>query len=275
MTKVCGMRRNVSLLANANENKEATSLIRPLYAHKRGRMVGGIKERSYNNIVLNIPHASINGLGVAKWGDKVALMKEVRKWTDWFTDVIFVPDNRPELRPVVADYSRFVVDVERLLEDPMNEIGQGIIYTKFNGLERMISDEERVGMMAYYYSYIRQLKSTLNEHSLLIDCHSFPSGLSDVDVRIGVNDDWSRPTDFVIELVMESFKRDGYKVELNTPYSHSIAPQTNFRYDSIMIELNKRIYMNEETLELSESANKWVNSLNTLYSVLLRYSEII
>ena len=237
-------------------------------------MIRGVEERSYNNIVLNIPHASVGGLGVAKWNDKVSLMKEVRKWTDWFTDVIFVPDDRPEVKPIVADYSRFVVDVERLLDDPMNEIGQGIIYTKFNGLERIISDEEHIGMMAYYYSYIKHLKSMINEHSLLIDCHSFPSSLSDVDVCIGVNDDWSRPTDFVIELFMEFFKQEGYKVELNTPYSHSIAPPTNFRYDSIMIELNKRIYMNEETLELSESAYKWRNSLNTLYSVLLQYSEI-
>lgn len=232
-----------------------------------------IIEKSYDNLVLNIPYSSVGGLGVAKWNNKVALMKEVRKWTDWFTDVIFVPDNRPGIKSVIADYSRFVVDVERLLDDPMNKVGQGIIYTKFNELQRTISDEEKMGMMAYYYTYIKQLKSMLNEHSLLIDCHSFPSGLSDVDVCIGVNEDWSRPSNFLVELVFEFFKQKGYKVELNTPYSNTIAPPTNFRYDSIMIELNKRIYMNEDTLEMLDSADVLRSSLNTLYGVLLRYSE--
>jgi N-formylglutamate amidohydrolase len=130
-----------------------------------------------------------------------------------------------------------------------------------------------MGMMAYYYSYIKQLKSMLNEHSLLIDCHSFPSGLSDVDVCIGVSDDWSCPSEFLIELVMESFRQAGYKVALNTPFSNTIAPPMNFRYDSILIELNKRIYLNEDSLELLDSARSLKNSLNTLYGVLLRYEE--
>ena len=113
----------------------------------------------------------------------------------------------------------------------------------------------------------------LNEHSLLIDCHSFPSGLSDVDVCIGVSDDWSCPSEFLIELVMESFRQAGYKVALNTPFSNTIAPPMNFSYDSIMIELNKRIYLNEDSLELLDSARRLKNSLNTLYGVLLRYEE--
>ena len=273
MTKACEKRRDVSLPADAKESKDVTPLIRPIAVQRRGCLVSSREERSYDNIVLNIPHASVGGLGVAKWNNKVALMKEVRKWTDWFTDVIFVPDDQSGVKSVVADYSRYVVDVERLLDDPMNEIGQGIIYTKFNGLQRTISDEEQLGMIAYYYSYIKQLKSMLNEHSLLIDCHSFPSGLSDVDVCIGVNEDWSRPTEFLIELVMEFFKQAGYKVALNTPFSNAIAPPTNFRYDSIMIELNKRIYINEDTLELLDSVGSLRDSLNTLYGILLRYNE--
>jgi hypothetical protein len=40
-----------------------------------------------------------------------------------------------------------------------------------------------------------------------------------------------------------------------------------------MIELNKRIYLNEDSLELLDSARSLKNSLNTLYGVLLRYEE--
>jgi N-formylglutamate amidohydrolase len=232
-----------------------------------------IIEKSYDNLVLNIPHASVAGLGYAKWDDEVGLIREVRKWTDWYTDLIFVPDNKPGVKSITADYSRFVVDVERLEDDPLDSTGQGIVYTQFNGIKRTIDEEERLGMMAYYYAYIKQLKGMLNEHSLLVDCHSFPSELSDVDICIGVNNDWSRPTEFVIELVAEAFKQAGYSVMVNQPYSNSIAPQMEFSYDSIMIELNKRIYLNEQTLELLDSANKVRAALNTLYELLLKYWE--
>ena len=113
----------------------------------------------------------------------------------------------------------------------------------------------------------------LSEHSLLIDCHSFPSDLSDVDICIGFNEDWSKPTDFVIDLVVELFKQHGYKVGINTPFSNSIAPETGYTYNSIMIELNKRVYLNEQTLDFNENAPKLREQLASLYSLLLRYSE--
>ena len=232
-----------------------------------------IIEKSYDNLVLNIPHASVAGLGYAKWDDEVGLIREVRKWTDWYTDLIFIPKDRPAVKSITADYSRFVVDVERLEDDPLDSTGQGIVYTQFNGIKRTIDEEERLGMMAYYYAYIKQLKGMLNEHSLLVDCHSFPSDMCDVDVCIGVNNDWSRPTDFVIDLVTEVFKQSGYSVMVNHPYSNAIAPQTDFVYNSIMIEINKRIYMNEQTLELLDSASKVRAALNTLYELLLKYWE--
>ena len=232
-----------------------------------------LNEKWYDNIVLSIPHSSIDGLATTSWNDKAALLSEVRRWTDWYTDLIFIPDKSDGIKTVIADYSRFVVDVERLPNDPMEKIGQGILYTDFNGLHRTIEQEEEQGMIAYYMSYIKTMKEMLNEHSLLIDCHSFPSDLSEFDICIGVNDDWSRPTDFVIDLVVEFFKKEGYKVAINTPYQNAIAPETNFVYNSIMIEINKRVYLNEHTLELTDNAHKLKEQLSQVYSVLLRYKE--
>jgi N-formylglutamate amidohydrolase len=163
--------------------------------------------------------------------------------------------------------------VERLPYDPLEEIGQGILYEKFNGLKRLIGVEERRGLMAYYLGYIKNLKEMLNEHSLLIDCHSFPSDLSDVDICIGFNNDWSKPTDFVIDLITGFFEHEGYKVGRNKPYSNAISPKTSFNYNSIMIELNKRIYLDEQSLELSDNAKNIRKQLSTLYSLLLRYQE--
>ncbi len=242
-------------------------------ADLREKLANPVKEKWYNNIVLSIPHASVGRLGDALWNDKIALIKEVRKWTDWFTDVIFIPENKPGVKYITADYSHFVVDVERLEDDPLDTIGQGIVYTHFNGINRTIDKNERHSLMAYYYAYIEELKGMLDEHSLLIDCHSFPSDLSNADICIGYNDDWSRPSDFVIDLVKMAFENHNYHVEINTPYSNALAPKTGFSYNSIMIELNKSIYLNEQELELLESANKVKATLDEIYMLLLNYWE--
>ena len=281
MCKVC-KRRGDLLLHPHDEEREKKGVekvpaesARILPEDLRGRsgILLRLKERWYENIVLNIPHAGVRGLGSIKCDDKVNLLAEVRKWTDWFTDLIFIPEKNDRIKHIIADYSRFAVDVERLLDDPLEKKGQGIIYTKYNGQERYVGEKERIRLMAYYYDYIDRLKSMLSEHSLLIDCHSFPSDLSDVDICIGYNEDWSKPTGFVIDLVVESFKQYGYKVGINTPFSNAIAPETGYTYNSIMIELNKRVYLNEQTLDFNENAHKLREQLASLYSLLLRYSE--
>ena len=281
MCKVCKRRGDLLLYPHEEERekkgveKVPAESARILPEDLRGRpgILLRLKERWYENIVLNIPHAGVRGLGSIKCDNKVNLLAEVRKWTDWFTDLIFIPEKNDRIKHIIADYSRFAVDVERLLDDPLKKKGQGIIYTKYNGQERYVSEKERIRLMAYYYDYIDRLKSMLSEHSLLIDCHSFPSDMSDVDICIGYNEDWSKPTDFVINLIVESFKQHGYKVGINAPFSNAIAPETGYTYNSIMIELNKRVYLNEQTLDFNENAHKLREQLASLYSLLLRYSE--
>ena len=281
MCKVCKRRGNVLLHSHEekSEKKSAekvpaeSSRVLPKDLRGRSGIFLRLKERWYENIVLNIPHAGVRGLGSIKCDNKVNLLAEVRKWTDWYTDLIFIPEKNDRIKHIIADYSRFAVDVERLLDDPLKKKGQGIIYTKYNGQQRYVDEKEKTRLMAYYYDYMDRLKSMLSEHSLLIDCHSFPSDMSDVDICIGYNEDWSKPTDFVIDLVVESFKQHGYKMGINAPFSNAIAPETGYTYNSIMIELNKRVYLNEQTLDFNDNAPKLREQLASLYSLLLRYSE--
>ena len=282
MCKVCKRRGDLLLHPHEEEREkkgvekvpaESTRIL-PEDLRGRSGILLRLKERWYENIVLNIPHAGIKGLGHIRCDNKVNLISEVRRWTDWYTDLVFIPEKKMDrVKHIMAEYSRYVVDVERLLNDPLAEEGKGIIYTKYDGQHRYVDEEERTKLMAYFYDYMDRLKSMLSEHSLLIDCHSFPSDMSDVDICIGYNEDWSKPTDFVIDLVVESFKQQGYKVGINTPYSNAIAPETGYTYNSIMIELNKRVYLNEQTLDFNDNAPKLREQLASLYSLLLRYSE--
>lgn len=88
-----------------------------------------------NRIVLNEPHASVEGLydkELSFWNiDAQFLNDVVIKWTDWYTDILFHGFNDERIRAVRFPYSHFIVDAERLWHDPMESIGQGIVYRKF------------------------------------------------------------------------------------------------------------------------------------------------
>lgn len=221
----------------------------------------------YDNIVLNIPHSGSNGLP-AGWENTDGLTKSVNRWTDWHTDYIFTCQH-PDVQAVIAQQSRFVLDVERLLDDPLESIGQGIIYTQFNGNKRTVSPEEHEHLMQQYNLHIEKLRSKINEHTLLIDCHSFPSDMEDVDICIGFNEDWSKPPVSLINFVQDYFEGNGLSVGINSPFSNSISPETQFTYHSFMIELNKRIYLNESDCTCNENADRIKEIINHLYSLIL------
>lgn len=112
-------------------------------------------------------------------------------------------------------------------------------------------------MLGAWKAHQEELKSHLNENSVLIDCHSFSSDLGNTDICIGFNDDWSFDKRLVDD-VAAIFKSFGYSVAFNAPYSNSMAPKTDFEYSSFLIGVNKRIYMNENLLILEKNQIKWI-----------------
>ena len=78
--------------------------------------------------------------------------------------------------------------------------------------------------------------------------------MSDVDICIGYNEDWSKPNKETIELAVSLFEDCGYKVGINEPYSNSETPDCPFAYQSMMLEVNKRAYMEDGTLCLKRNS---------------------
>lgn len=227
------------------------------------------------NIILNVPH-SAPCTDFSAWSDPEAVQREHDKWTDWHTDTIF-SDHAGRVTMHRAADSRYVVDMERLPDDPMEAQGQGIIYTasKDGIATREVKLTEIHTLMNRYWDYHMQLaRLTAAKDSILIDCHSFPSDYAEagnavgesVDVCIGVNDDRSRPSDEIISRVKGIFESAGYKVGVNVPFSNSVVgcPDT----PSFMIELNKKIYLNEKTHELLPWAYKVNQVINQVYNYL-------
>ena len=222
------------------------------------------------NIVLNIPHASINGVFDPQYGgwpcNQYFVNNYINKFTDWYTDFLFLTLSRQkDVSTVVFPYSRFVCDAERLENDPLEEIGQGIIYKKYGGFERNPMDKKQTKRtMRLWKKHQKILKKEIKSpNTVLIDCHSFPSDMGDCDICIGYNNDWSY-NEKIVDGIAKIFKDRGYSVEYNKPYSNSISPKMSFPYTSVLIEVNKRVYMNEKTLKLEYDALKWTRWAGTL-----------
>ena len=73
-----------------------------------------------------------------------------------------------------------------------------------------------------------------------------------------------------LSLVVSYFTDCGYSVGLNNPFSNSKTFPGATDYHTLMIEINKRCYMNEETLERTAGFDKLHYELQSLYTLLLR-----
>lgn len=232
------------------------------------------RQNSFRKIVLNIPHSSINGIfdkEIGGWPCGPHVINNcILPLTDWFTDTIFTCD-RPDVVPVVFQYSSFVCDTERLENDPMEEIGQGIVYTRYGEMNRnALSAESMEKIRQLRKKHLNALSDNLSPCGLLIDCHSFTAkDESEPDVCIGFNDDWSYNKS-VVELIHREFRCDGYSTGINIPFSNSITPETGFKYSSVMIELNKRTYLDGSTLMcIPDKLMRLKECINRIYGLLL------
>lgn len=231
-------------------------------------------------IILNIPH-STPCKDFSAWTDPEKVNAEHDKWVDWYTDTIFGTlsnNNKKRVDVVVFDRSRYEVDVERLINDPMENVGQGIIYTGLRdgcNCKRHVSVKDSLELTRAYVSHWEKVANLCHGDGILIDCHSFPSDYMDapnasgspVDVCIGFNDDNTNPGSSTISYIKEQFERKNYTVGLNVPFSNSFAPVDSF--PSVMIEIRKGIYMNEDTRKLLSGAYKLNHLLNEIYAALL------
>ena len=226
----------------------------------------------FSNIVLNVPHASMERYSEG-WKGSAFMFPLVKRWTDWHTDLLFAPtsDIADRVHMVRFPFSRFHCDAERLLDDPLKDKGQGIAYTSFEDFTRDVDDKLQIKLIDLWRKHQDRLKSLITDtQTLVIDCHSFPSDISDVEVCLGYNNDWSKPCDDMIGFIDHLFSMNDIKLAINDPYSNSITPDKDFPYTSFMLEINKRCYMYEDTLELNQIKFQKLNILlNKLYLSLL------
>ena len=220
------------------------------------------------------------------------LNNELLAMTDAFTDELF-GTHAKESDPIISfPISRLIVDPERFLDDKdevMASFGMGVIYTNTSSggiLRNIPSKAERKSLIRKYYLPHHQLlanavKNELERYgrALIIDCHSFPSrplpyelnqNPDRPDICIGTDEFHTPPS--LHQAAEEEALKQGFKCALNRPFFGSLVPSEFYRSNknvySIMIELNRKLYMNEGTGEKSSNFRTCLRKLGYIIDVL-------
>lgn len=223
----------------------------------------------YEKIVAAVPH-SVGEPACWQWTEDVGVVTAKNRWTDWFTDKLF--DIRISgVQVVKGRLSRFDCDLERLEHEPDRLCRFAIETESANVHDRIIKEGHlRNGLLAEWFRYRAEILAAASHgFSLIADCHSFPCDLApDVDICIGFNEDASKPDDRTLDFVADTFRKIGYSVQFNHPYANAIAP-IGFVGHSLMIEVNKRTYMDERTLAKNVCFNRLKATIRRAFRGLL------
>ncbi|MBN1467630.1 MAG: N-formylglutamate amidohydrolase [Fusobacteriaceae bacterium] len=223
-------------------------------------------------VILHIPHSSMyipDDLRSSFCLGDAELEEEKLKMVDRYTDELFDSDLHQR---IIFPVCRLVVDPERFADDSMETMakkGLGAVYTRTeegNPLRTNLTEDDKEELIRRFYNphhekLLELTESVLNVYGkcLIIDCHSFPSSPLSFednkrerpDICIGT-DDFHTPKK-LSDLTVHLFEDAGFSAALNTPYAGSIVPikyyHSNNNVDSIMIEMNRRLYMDEKTGE--------------------------
>ena len=244
------------------------ALLRGIRNSEPGRM-------QTTSTVFHIPHSSVHIPDHVRDQYVItaaALELELILMTDRYTDELF--DVRQEgVARIVYPVSRLVVDPERFRDDvdePMAERGMGAVYfrtARGEALRRLLQPDEGELLLERYYdphhaALTRIVTDSLNNapNCLIVDGHSFPSmplpcdrnqTAPRPDICIGT-DPFHTPSKLV-DLAEKLFLSRGWTVGIDWPYTGTLVPVAFYhkvvRVEAIMVEINRRLYMNEVTGE--------------------------
>jgi N-formylglutamate deformylase len=235
--------------------------------------VEGSPQATRPNLVLHIPHSSRVVPNEERKNlilDDHDLERELLRMTDAFTDELFSPTPFETAR-VVFPISRLICDVERFIEDgdeSMAVRGMGAVYvttTEGGALRQNLTPVERTRIIErWYIPHHKAITSAVERADreghvcIIVDCHSFSSRPLPhepdqdpyrPDICIGT-DNFHMPTE-LRDSLLKSASSAGLSVRVDRPFAGVLVPtryyRTNGRVKAVMIEVNRRLYMDEKT----------------------------
>jgi len=211
---------------------------------------------------------------------------DLRKSEDCFVEELFGAAPAHGATLIEAHFPRAYLDVNReayeldpeLFREPLPEYANARTMRVIGGLgtiARIVAESEEIyaaplplsaafaRIDALYKPFHETLRCLLDAHrdqfghTILIDCHSMPSGSSAPsadrpDVVIG--DRFGSSCDQKLtRFIRQHLTQAGYRVQLNRPYAGGYITEhygrPRVRQHAIQIEINRGLYMNEATFE--------------------------
>lgn len=169
----------------------------------------------------------------------------------------------------------------------MTSKGMWIIYENDSNLKKIknIRKKDTKYIINKYYNYHHFLLEEkvnnilkINNTPIIIDCHSFCNNplpyelIKDKirpDICIGT-DSYHTPIK-LIEIYKDFLEKKGYLVYINNPFNGTIVPLKYYqdkRIISIMIEINKKLYCNEQTGKKNNNYNNIKSDLKELIKLI-------
>jgi N-formylglutamate deformylase len=241
-------------------------------------------------VLLHIPH---NSTVIPSWVreqfvlDDHQLQREVLQMTDHHTEALFTRYLSSH-HTLVSPVSRLVVDVERFpvdADEPMSAVGMGAIYMSTHegqNLRRDLTKNERQYLLEqWYHPHHSQLESItgacLQDHGrcLIIDCHSYPANALPYELnqagdrpQICIGSDANHTPPKLTQALLLAAKRCGWTAAVNTPFVGALVPLRYYRQNthvhSVMIEVRRDVYMNEQTGEPLDDFDATAQALQSM-----------
>jgi N-formylglutamate deformylase len=246
-------------------------------------------------LIANIPHSSTsipNHIRTSLLLNDDELHQELLRMTDRYTDELFSRVTTVGGTCLVYGVSRLVVDPERFEDDAeenMSKKGMGVIYTKTSDgqpLRNSVTNMERKQLLdAYYRPYHKRFHEEVQRFldrfntCMIIDCHSFPSAplpFEDAskkrpDICIGTSDFHTSST--LIDSIMNYCEKNNMTIAINEPFAGTYVPMKFYEKDrrvfSVMIEVNRRLYLDEMTGDKSNSYEDTKKVIDELIDTLI------
>ena len=172
----------------------------------------------------------------------------------------------------------------------MAATGMGVIYThgtQRQPIRRELTHAERQGLLdRYYRPHHDKLTSavhwTLEKHGkcVVLDCHSFPTKTLPCEhyrharrPQFCLGTDECHTPEMLVANVESELTRKGFSVARNEPFRGSLVPleyyQRDRRVRSLMIEVNRSLYMNDDFTLCERGLERLVATLRKLRPTLL------
>jgi len=218
---------------------------------------------------------------------KDELTENIYEYCDIYTDELF-GSFFDTFGGVKSEYSRLFFDPERFGDDnqePMHKkYGLGWFYENAILTKKPLRKLYNKNIIRKYFDNHHKELNQKTEKKLdlygkctVIDCHSFSNrrywfldeNLYLPDICIGFEDEHVDKE--LVSIIENEFK--GYDVKINIPYEGSLVPTNYWRKDkrvkSVMIEINKKLYLESDNTTKSKSFNLIKEKLENILKKLL------